>query len=149
MESYVDIFDDYGNAFVKKLEFENHGDWSALDPDEQEIAALWKFVVDVYNGGFEQFFLNWGYECYWYAMRGFQRMGCTEILELCHKTYMNVFDKFKEDKRLKKYWDIAGYLDESDRKFLDALDDAVYDGLGEKMCETAYKFYHDELKKEG
>jgi len=147
MESFIDIFDNYGNAFVTKLESENDGDWDALDSDEQEIAALWKFIVDVYNGGFEQFFLNWGYTCYWYAMRGFQRMGCKEILNLCHCTYMNVFDKFKEDKRLKVYWDIADYLDEDDEKALDALDDAIYDGLGEKMCETAYKFYHDKLKK--
>ena len=147
MKNFIDIFDDYGNAFVKKLEFDNNGDWNMLDSDEQEIAAIWKFIVDVYNGGFEQFFLNWGYTCYRYAMRGFQRMGCREILELCHRTYMDVFDKFKDDKRLKSYWDIADYLEEEDDKILDALDDAIYDGLGEKVCETAYKFYHEELKK--
>lgn len=38
------------------------------------IAALWKLAADMYSGGFDEFFLNWGYDCYSYAMRGIKRI---------------------------------------------------------------------------
>lgn len=147
MSDFVKMWDNYSEDFTKKLIFQCRGDIRALDNDEQEIAALWRLVVDVYNGGFVQFFCNWGYDSYWCAMRGIQRMGSQEHLQLFHNTYLDVFDKFREDKRLKAYWDIPEYFTDEDEKILDETDQAFYDGLGEQLCERAYKFYHDELKK--
>ena len=147
MEDYIDQWDDYSIEFCKKLEYACGGDWKKLDDDEQEIAALWKLVVDMYNGGFEQFFCNWGYDCYWYAMRGIRRMGYTELLRLLHRTYTDVFDKFREDTRLKAYWDIPQYFTDKDIKTLDETDRAFYDGLGETLCEKACGFYRDTIKK--
>lgn len=147
MESYVKQWDDYSIEFNKKLVFQCRGDWRQLDRDEQEIAALWKLVVDMYNGGFEQFFCNWGYDCYWCAMRGIQRMGINELLELLHGTYTDVFDKFREDKRLKAYWDIPQYFTDEDIKTLEETDNAFYDGLGESLCKMACEFYRDDMKK--
>ena len=95
MAEIEDIWDTYSIEFCKKLEYDCNGDWSRLDPDEQEIAALWKLTADMYNGGFAQFFCNWGYDCYWYAMRGIKRIGDVKLLELLHKTYTDVFDKFR------------------------------------------------------
>ena len=80
-------------------------------------------------------------------MRGIQRMGFDELLDLLHKTYMNVFDKFREDTRLKAYWDIPQYFTEEDDKTLNATDNAFYDGLGETLCEKACAFYRDNMKK--
>ena len=68
-------WDDYSITFNANLVYKCSGDWNGLEQDEREIAALWKLYVDTNNGGFEQFFCNWGYDCYWYAMRGIQRMG--------------------------------------------------------------------------
>lgn len=147
MENYVDQWDSYSIEFNKKLVFQCRGDWRHLDRDEQEIAALWKLVVDMYNGGFEQFFCNWGYDCYWCAMRGIQRMGFNELLELLHMTYTDVFDKFREDKRLKAYWDIPQYFSDEDIKTLDDTDQKFYDGLGEALCEKSCGFYRDDMKK--
>lgn len=147
MTDFVDAWDDYSVEFNKKLIFQCKGDLRALDADEQEIASLWRMVVDVYNGGFVQFFCNWGYDCYWFAMRGIQRMGLRELLQLFDNTYMDVFDKFREDMRLKAYWDIPEYFTDEDERILDETDDAFYDGLGEELCEKAFRFYHDELKK--
>lgn len=147
MSDFVKIWDDYSGEFNKKLIFQCKGDLRALDRDEQEIASLWRMVVDVYNGGFVQFFCNWGYDCYWCAMRGIQRMGLQELLQLFHNTYMDVFDKFREDKRLTHYWDIPEYFDDEDERILDETDDAFYDKYGAELCEKAYRFYHDEMKK--
>ncbi|MBD4632075.1 DUF4375 domain-containing protein, partial [Xanthomonas citri pv. citri] len=85
-------------------------------------------------------FCNWGYDCYWCAMRGIQRMGFDELLDLLHKTYMSVFDKFREDTRLKAYWDIPQYFTEEDDKTLNETDNAFYDRLGETLCEKACAF---------
>ncbi|MBD5112608.1 MAG: DMP19 family protein [Ruminococcaceae bacterium] len=147
MVDYVDIWDEYSIEFCKKLEYQCGGDWNKLDEDEQEIAALWKLVVDIYNGGFVQFFCNWGFDCYWYAMRGIQRIGDKKLLERLNSTYKNVFDKFKDDKRLTKYWDIPQYLTEEDEKILRDTDTEFWDKEGEILCKMAYDFYHDNLKK--
>lgn len=147
MEDYVEQWDDYSVEFNKKLVYQCRGDWRQLDSDEQEIAALWKLVVDMYNGGFEQFFCNWGYDCYWCAMRGIQRMGLNELLKLLHGTYTDVFDKFREDTRLKAYWYIPQYFTDEDIWTLDETDRAFCDGFGETLCERACAFYRDQMKK--
>lgn len=147
MEDFDELWNEYAAAFNDKLETENGGEWARLDETEQEIAALWKLVADTNNGGFEQFFTNWGYECYWYAMRGIQRMGDRVLLELLHGTYMNVFDKFREDERLTYYSDIFDYLTEEDEDILRDTNIAFWEEHCGKLCREAYEFYHNDLKK--
>lgn len=146
-KDYDELLNEYAGEFNDKLESENGGDWSKLDETEQEIAALWKLVADTYNGGFEQFFTNWGYECYWYAMRGIQKIGDRTLLELLHNTYLDVFDKFREDTRLTYYSDIFDYLTEEDEDILRETNIAFWEEHGGRLCEEAYRFYHDGLKK--
>lgn len=69
MDDYGKLWDNYSIEFNSKL-VNSNGDWNKLDEDEQEIAALWKLFVDINNGGFIQFFCNWGFQCFCYAMRG-------------------------------------------------------------------------------
>lgn len=144
---YEELWDKYSGEFNKKLVYECGGDLNKLDQDEREIAALWRLCADTNNGGFEQFFTNWGYECYWYAMRGIQRMGFTELLDKLHGTYMDVFDKFREDERLKYYSDIFQYLTDEDEEILMETNTSFWETDGEEFMKRAYKFYHDELKK--
>lgn len=148
MEDYIALWDNYSIQFNKTLEFDCEGGWDRLDQEEREIAGLWKLLVDVNNGGFEQFFCNWGYPGYWYAMCGLQKIGARDLLDRFHRTYMEVFDKFREDPRLKAYWDIPQYFTQEDRALLDETDQYFYDGAGEAMAKRAYEYYHDELKKE-
>lgn len=142
------VWDDYSIEFNRKLVYECGHDWKKLDRDEQEIAALWKMYVDINNGGFEQFFCNWGFECYVYAMRGIQHMGYQELLELLHNTYINVYDKFREDERLTEYWDIPQYYTEQDEEILRETDTAFWETYGDELAKRAYRYYHDELKIE-
>lgn len=74
MEDYDELWNQYAIEFNNKLESDHDGDWNQLDEIEQEIAALWKLTTDMYSGGFDEFFLNWGYNCYSYAMRGIKRI---------------------------------------------------------------------------
>ena len=146
MADYGNLWDDYSIVFNSKL-VDSGGDWSRLDEDEQEIAALWKLYVDINNGGFIQFFCNWGFQCLCYAMRGLKRIEDTSLYDLFDDTYCNVLDKFKNDTRLTAYWDIPEYLTDEDMERLDAADTHFYETECEHFTKMAYEYYSQTLKK--
>ena len=122
-KDYDELWNDYAGEFNEKLESENGGDWSALDETEQEIAALWKLAADMYSGGFDEFFLNWGFDCYTHAMRGIKRVsesdkGVKNVYKLFEKAYTKVFARFENDDRISSYEEIGQYLTEKDEKIL-------------------------------
>ena len=146
MADYGNLWDDYSIVFNSKL-VDSGGDWSRLDEDEQEIAALWKLYVDINNGGFIQFFCNWGFQCLCYAMRGLKRIEDTSLYDLLDDTYCNVLDKFKNDTRLTAYWDVPEYLTDEDMERLDAADTQFYETECEHFTKMAYEYYSQTLKK--
>lgn len=146
MADYGNLWDDYSIEFNSKL-VDSGGDWSRLDEDEQEIAALWKLYVDINNGGFIQFFCNWGFQCLCYAMRGLKRIEDTSLYDLLDDTYCNVLDKFKNDTRLTAYLDIPEYLTDEDMERLDAADTQFYETECEHFTKMAYEYYSQTLKK--
>lgn len=146
MADYGNLWDDYSIEFNSKL-IDSGGDWSRLDEDEQEIAALWKLYVDINNGGFIQFFCNWGFQCLCYAMRGLKRIEDTSLYDLLDDTCCNVLDKFKNDTRLTAYWDIPEYLTDEDMERLDAADTQFYETECEHFTKMAYEYYSQTLKK--
>ena len=79
--------------------------------------------------------------------RSVQKIGERALLDRLHRTYMEVFDKFQDDSRLKAYWDIPDYLTEEDEAVLDETDNYFWDEAGEAMAKRAYEYYHDEQKK--
>lgn len=157
MEDFDELWNAYAIEFNDKLESANGGDWSKLDEYEQEIAALWKLAADVYGGGFDEFFLRWGHECYSYAMRGIKRIadansglkkvGCNNVYKLFESAYKKVFERFENDDRIKSYEDIVQYLTEKDEKILEKTYEDFDEKLGSLLCERAYEYYHDKLNK--
>ena len=146
MADYGNLWDDYSIEFNSKL-VDSGGDWSRLDEDGQGIAALWKLYVDINNGGFIQFFCNWGFQCLCYAMRGLKRIEDTSLYDLLDDTYCNVLDKFKNDTRLTAYWDIPEYLTDEDMERLDVADTQFYETECEHFTKMAYEYYSQTLKK--
>lgn len=146
MEDYGDLWDDYAGKFDLKLVNLN-GDWSKLDEEEQEIAALWKLFVDVNGGGFIEFFCNWGFDCFCYAMRGLKRINDTGLYELLTGVYKDVLGKFENDTRLAEYWDIMEYLTEENIERLEDVDTQFYETECDFFVKMAYEYYHEILKK--
>lgn len=151
-KDYDELWNEYAIEFNDKLEDLNGGDWSKLDETEQEIAALWKLAADVYSGGFDEFFLNWGYDCYTYAMRGIKRVseensGVEEVYELFETAYTKVFARFEDDDRITEYADIIKYLTDEDKEILERTFDEFDEELGPMFCEAAYEYYCETLKK--
>lgn len=157
MEDFDELWNAYAIEFNDKLENANGGDWSKLDEQEQEIAALWKLAADVYSNGFDEFFLMWGYDCYSYAMRGIKRIAdansglekvdCNNVYKLFETAYKKVFARFENDDRIKSYEDIVKYLTEKDEEILEKTYEDFDEKLGPLLCERAYEFYHDKLGK--
>ena len=157
MKDYDELWNQYAIEFNNKLESANGGDWNKLDEVEQEIAALWKLTADMYSAGFDEFFLNWGYECYSYAMRGIRRVAdadsgmeetsCNEVYELFDNAYTKVFARFENDERIRAYADIIQYFTADDEEILEETYDIFDEKLGPLFCERAYKFYCEKLKK--
>ena len=157
MQDFDELWNEYAAGFNDKLESENGGDWDQLDEVEQEIAALWKLAADMYSGGFDEFFLNWGYVCYSYAMRGIQRIadanaglkkvGCNNIYKLFDTAYTKVFARFENDDRITSYEEIGAYLTEEDQEILETTYGNFDEKLGPLLCRRAYEYYCRELEK--
>lgn len=162
-KDYDELWNEYAGEFNEKLEGEYGGDWSKLDEVEQEIAALWKLACDMYSGGFDEFFLNWGFDCYTYAMRGIKRIAgsynamlrtgwlkktdVNRVYKLFENAYTKVFARFENDERIKAYADILQYLTEKDEAILEKTYDEFDETLGPLLCERAYKYYCETLNK--
>lgn len=142
MADYEQLWEDYSIEFNSKL-VDFDGDWSKLDEEEQEIAALWKLDVDLNNGGFLEFFCNWGYECFYYAMRGLKHIGHTSLSKLLEDTYHDIFEKFKDDTRLTTYEDILQYLTEEEIERLEAVDEQFWETECDCLAQMAYEYYHE------
>lgn len=141
MEEYSELWDEFANEYNDKLEDELDGDWSKLGETEQEIAALWKLTADVFNEGFLEFFVNWGYDCYTYAMRGIERVGCEKLYKLLENAYNKVLARFENDAGIESYDDIFDKITEKDEEILEDVFEKFDEEYGEELCEKAYKYY--------
>lgn len=146
MEDYGDLWFEYSVEFNSKL-IALGEDWDKLDTDEQEIAALWKMFVDINDGGFIEFFCNWGYQCFSYAMRGLKRIGEESLYNLLSDAYYDVIDKFKDDDRITEYWDILSYITEKDEQLLEDVDTQFWETECDGFTKSAYEYYSQTLKK--
>ncbi|CAH1190726.1 hypothetical protein PAECIP111890_00120 [Paenibacillus sp. JJ-223] len=138
-----DLWYDYAIAFVSLKNNSARG-WGDLTPEQQEIAALWLLEADVFNGGFVQFFCNWGEEALVHAVRALQTIGAADEL-----TYVNAcFDcirHLENDERLTELWDIPRFLTDQEEQQLDTLDQRFWNGESQ-IAPKAYEHYARTLK---
>lgn len=138
-----DIWYEYAVSFVEKKNEAANG-WAALTANEQEIAALWLLEVDVFNGGFMQFFCNWGEEAYLHALRALHTIGATQVLNIIKSAY-GCMEHLKEDERLTELWDIPKFLTIEQEQQLDTLDQQFWDNE-DQIAQKAFDYYHGKLK---
>ncbi len=131
---------DFTSTYVTKLT-EAKSDWSALPEKEQELAALWKLEMDMYNGGFIQFFCNWGYECYTHAIRSLTRLQAKQCLAVVTQQFQ-IIQRLEDDSRLQALWDIPKYLTDEENDRMNALDHEYWDNT-DAIVETTFNVYSD------
>lgn len=125
---------------VEKGKIEN------LTQDEQEIVRIWRLEADMYNGGFIQFFCNWGAENFLETQKVLKKINAIKDLEIITECEL-IISKCKDDERIKVLWDIPivlkEYITEEEDKRLDELD-KLYWTNPDDIQKLAYDFY---LKK--
>ncbi|MEC0127518.1 DMP19 family protein [Paenibacillus pabuli] len=137
-----DVWYEYAVSFVGKKNESGQG-WASLTPNEQEIAALWLLETDAFNGGFLQFFCNWGEEAYLYALRALHAIGANQVLDIIKSAY-GCIKHLEEDERLTQLWDIPQFLTTEQEQQLDALDQQFWNNE-DQIPQKAYGYYHGKL----
>ncbi|MFD2556085.1 DMP19 family protein [Sphingobacterium tabacisoli] len=141
---------DFTIRFVDKLN-ESNEDWEALTQEEQELAALWRLEADMYNGGFLQFFCNWGPVCLEHALRTLTKLGAEECLGILQQQYA-IITRLENNKDMKELWDIPKFLTEDElHEISDVLDLNYWDNQDDIMTKTlhTYAALYEESKANG
>lgn len=125
---------------VEKL-VENNGDWETLAEDERELAALWRLEIEMYNGGFIQFFCNWGYTCYLYAVQALKHLEAEEALDIVQKQY-GFIQHLEHNTDIKELWDIPKFLSEDEQSEIGALDEQYWENK-DNIVERTFRVYDD------
>ncbi|MFY1829608.1 DMP19 family protein [Myxococcus fulvus] len=102
-----------------------HRDLSALPPDERELVALWRMEADINNGGFMQFFCNWGEETCHLAIEALGRIGAQGTRQ-CLNDMLNIVAHYGETEEMVSLSDLPGMLTPDERDRLYALDQAFW-----------------------
>ena len=132
----------FGNSHGAEFEKARFaGDYDILDKATQIIGVLMKLELDMHNGGFIQFFCNWGYPAYLLALEGLDKIEAAAEKNILLKAY-SVIEKYADDDRIQELWDIPSILTDEDLALLDECDEAFYaaDGVMERMLKHAPNF---------
>jgi len=136
-------FENYSFDVVDKLFSEFDGDLNKMTAAEQEVVRIWRLEADMYNGGFMQFFCNWGYENFVETQKVLKKIEAVKSLALiteCEK----IISKLKDDDRVKALWDIPKYLPEyiteAEDNRLNELDELYWTNVDD-IQKIAYDVY--------
>lgn len=139
LEQYWEqCFSPLGHKFA-----EFHPNYQEMEQTDSIIAALYWLELEVYNGGFLQFFCNWGYDAYLLTLKGLETISATVTKQLLMQAY-SIIQRFKDDNRLKSLWDIPQYLTEDENSKLNEIDREYWEDKEHIMRLMLLKF-HPEL----
>ncbi len=102
-------------------------DWQleTLPSREQDLCALWRLEADMNNGGFLQFFGNWGEDNCRIALEALRKMGAHQALAIVQRQ-RDIVQRLEDDPRMQSMQDIYGLLTEEESDELDELDQAFW-----------------------
>ena len=97
----------------------------ALPLREQQISALWRLEADVNNGGFLQFFCNWGEATCRTAIAALAQIGALKMHFLV-KRMRAVLDRLEGSPQIQGLMDLYQHLTPAEHDALEALDEAFW-----------------------
>jgi hypothetical protein len=126
-KQWFDAFNTYGESF--ELARPNY---EGLDKNTQIVGVLMKLELDMNNGGFIQFFCNWGYSAYLLAVSGLEQIGASTAKKLLEEAFL-IINKYENDKRIKTLLDLPVILSDEDVAKLDGIDERYWEDEDEIM----------------
>jgi len=132
-------FEKYSFDVCEQLFEKYEGDLEKMPAQDQDVVLIWRLEADMYNGGFVQFFCNWGFENYAKTLDVLEKLGATKTIEILVECE-NTISFLKDDDRLKELWDIPKYLSDEHSKKLNELDEQYWDNPDElqSLCYDRY-----------
>lgn len=118
-------------------------DWDLerLAARDQAIVALWRLEADGYNGGFLQFFCNWGERSYQLALDALQALGATRARAVVERQRQAIGD-LQGHPQLERLWDIPEWLSDEQHELISGeLDEQLWTALEEVPALAASHFY--------
>lgn len=138
-EIWEQCFSQFGHDFAVA-----RPDYQKMEHTDSMIAALYWLELEMYNGGFVQFFCNWGYGAYLLAVEGLEVIGALETRQLLLKAYA-VIEKFEDDDRMEELWDLPKYLSTVDEEELTKMDEEYWEDKEHIMQLMLQKFRPDGI----
>ncbi|WP_025131395.1 DUF4375 domain-containing protein [Pseudomonas sp. PH1b] len=118
-------------------------DWAldALCSRDQSIVALWRLEADGYNGGFLQFFCNWGEQTCQLALNALAAIGAHATHELVSRQ-RQLIAHLEDHPELEGLWDIPGLLSDEQHELISGeLDEQLWSAMEELPALAADYFY--------
>ncbi|RXU60130.1 hypothetical protein CW358_28570 [Pseudomonas protegens] len=111
-----------------------------LPEDDQLIVALWRLEADGYNGGFLQFFCNWGEHCCELALKALVAIGArsTHTVVSRQRQLIGPLDH----PQLQRLWDIPELLGDEQYELIGGeLDEQLWSAM-EEVPTLAVKYFY-------
>ncbi|MGC5700769.1 DUF4375 domain-containing protein [Pseudomonas sp. NFXW11] len=118
-------------------------DWQleSLPADDQAIVALWRLEADGYNGGFLQFFCNWGEQTCGLALDTLQAIGARGARALVSRQ-RRLIEHLVDHPQLEQRWDIPGLLSDEQHELISGeLDEQLWKAM-EEIPALAVKYFY-------
>lgn len=143
LEQQAQAFEDYSFAMVDKLFNHYQGKLAEMPNVEQDVVLIWRVEADMYNGGFMQYFCNWGYENYLATLKVLEKIGALHahaILVECEQ----IIAPISHDTRVKSYQDLYHYYNEyvsaEKNQRLQALEESYWESP-DQLMNLAFNYY--------
>lgn len=108
--------------------------------EDAEVIALWRLQADGYNGGFIQFFCNWGEENCAVAMQALQRIGAEATLDIVRRQ-RSLLERFYGHPEVQGYWDIPRLMTEAELQLMEEQLDPAFWRAAEEIPALALPVY--------
>lgn len=121
-------------------------DWQLdkLTPHDQSIVALWRLEADGYNGGFLQFFCNWGDQTCTLALQALAAIGAHSSHAVVSQQ-RQLIGHLEDHPQLEKLWDIVQLLSDEQHDVISGeLDEQLWAAMEEVPGLAAGYFYRHE-----
>lgn len=111
-----------------------------LPPRSRQIIALWRLEADGYNGGFMQFFCNWGEENCRIALSALQAIGADATYAIVARQRA-ILERTKDHPDLKSYEDIWNLLTAEEQDEIGGKLDPAFWKAGDEIPKLAALYY--------
>lgn len=141
LEQYWELcFSPFGHKFA-----ELRPNYQEMEEADSVIAALYWLELEMYNGGFLQFFCNWGYKAYLRAIKGLGAINATITQQLLIRAY-GIIQRLENDSQLQELWDIPKHLTEDEITKLSEIDEEYWEDKESIMRLMLLKFHSDSVE---